>query len=79
MAEGKTAQRVTEQEMYDLLERAFKQDKEQSWLWQLKQVLKDPITLETEKRPFHPHRLYLTYVVLLFVMFLAFIYFGGHR
>jgi hypothetical protein len=76
MDNGKSAKRVTEDEMFGSLEEAFKGDPEQSLIWQVTQKIKDPITPETDEGRLRIHPLLLALGLLFLIVVGMFLYFG---
>jgi hypothetical protein len=78
MENDQITKRVTEEEMYASLSRAYKADREQSLRWQLLRKLQHPIQPRNAKGGFRLHPLVLIFVLLLAALVGTFFYFGIH-
>lgn len=71
-----TPRRISEDQMYQALDRAFEGDPEQSLVWQLSQKVTDPLKPEIESGRRRLHPLLLAFIALALIVVATFFYFG---
>lgn len=67
---------ISEDQMYEALDWAFKGDPEQSLMWQLSQKVTDPLKPETDSGRRRLHPLLLALIALASIVIATFLYFG---
>lgn len=71
-----TPRRISEDQMYQALDRSFEGDPEQSLVWQLSQKVTDPLKPETDSGRRRLHPLLLAFIALALIVVATFFYFG---
>ena len=78
-SEMDTPKKITEEQMYEALGKAFRQDPEQSLLWQLSQKATDPLNPVDERGGRRIHPLMFAFGILALIVIGTFIYFGVYN
>jgi hypothetical protein len=71
-----TPKKITEEQMYQALGEAFRQDPEQSLIWQLTQKTRDPLNPVNKRGGHRIHPLMFAFGILALIVIGTFIYFG---
>jgi hypothetical protein len=71
-----TPPRISEDQMYQVLDRAFEADPEQSLVWQLSEKVTDPLNPETDSGRRRLNPLLVALIALALIVVATFLYFG---